>query len=418
MRTVPTAGVVKLAAWLGRSPKRYVDFLRRPRECLEAIHARELNAHLDDLLNHSLLQVHSGLDTAILRVTDRCPLRCVHCSVAASPNVGRVAKREAVFQMLDELIAMKVRTVKLTGGEPLAWPGCLETVRHAAQAGVHMEIETSAVPLRSSFLQAVEPYREQVSFAVGFDSRCRETYEAFRNKPGSFAKVSAALELLKAGGFRVKIMTVLSRLNQTEVPELIQWTLETFGEKGYHRLLPVLSAFGRGVESALRMGLSVQELHRFLHGVYFPLYRRLGVGRRRLNIGLPVALVPFELDIYPCCCCGIFKLGIMPDGDVGLCHLCDGYHRLTAGRVGREGATIRSLWETGRPFGAMRRLRREQLSGVCSRCRFFAVCLGGCRVHALAQYGGFSASDPTCQAFAEAGLFPEESLLAEGAMDR
>ncbi|MBC8524923.1 MAG: hypothetical protein H8D27_06145 [Chlorobium phaeobacteroides] len=51
------------------------------------------------------------------------------------------------------------------------------------------------------------------------------------------------------------------------------------------------------------------------------------------------------------------------------------------------------------------------MKGICSDCRFFRACAGGCRVHAEAVYGDASYADPTCQSFMEAGLFPEESLM-------
>ena len=64
-------------------------------------------------------------------MTDRCNLRCLYCM----PETGAVAAAQGELLTFDEIrrvvsamARLGVRGLRLTGGEPMARPGCLELV--------------------------------------------------------------------------------------------------------------------------------------------------------------------------------------------------------------------------------------------------------------------------------------------------
>ena len=70
-------------------------------------------------------------------VTDRCNLRCVYCM----PAKGAAFLPPEALLSLDEILRavscaarLGIRAVRLTGGEPMARPGCLSLVRRLKQA--------------------------------------------------------------------------------------------------------------------------------------------------------------------------------------------------------------------------------------------------------------------------------------------
>lgn len=82
---------------------------------------------------------HTGLPTCFVRLTG-CPLRCHYCDTAYAFQGG---ERMAIEDILDDVAQRNVRHVCVTGGEPLAQPGCSELLSVLCDAGYHVSIETS-----------------------------------------------------------------------------------------------------------------------------------------------------------------------------------------------------------------------------------------------------------------------------------
>lgn len=90
---------------------------------------------------HSLQgeSVTVGLPTVFVRLTG-CPLRCQYCDTTYAFNGG---KKIAVAQILNEVAQYNCRYVCVTGGEPLAQPGCIELLKQLCDKGYEVSIETS-----------------------------------------------------------------------------------------------------------------------------------------------------------------------------------------------------------------------------------------------------------------------------------
>lgn len=85
-----------------------------------------------------------GLPTVFVRLTG-CPLRCGYCDSAYAFYGGERRSFEAI---LAEVKAYRPRYVCVTGGEPLAQPGCLVLLSMLCDEGYEVSLETSgAMPL-------------------------------------------------------------------------------------------------------------------------------------------------------------------------------------------------------------------------------------------------------------------------------
>lgn len=80
-----------------------------------------------------------GLPTVFIRLTG-CPLRCTWCDTEYAFQGGTL---RAVDDVVAEVLASGVRTVCVTGGEPLAQKACLNLLSRLCDAGLSVSLETS-----------------------------------------------------------------------------------------------------------------------------------------------------------------------------------------------------------------------------------------------------------------------------------
>lgn len=80
-----------------------------------------------------------GLPTVFVRLTG-CPLRCQYCDTAYAFSGGQSLSLAAILERVRELGA---GYVTVTGGEPLAQPGCLPLLTALCDAGYETSLETS-----------------------------------------------------------------------------------------------------------------------------------------------------------------------------------------------------------------------------------------------------------------------------------
>lgn len=81
----------------------------------------------------------AGMPTVFVRLTG-CPLRCTYCDTAYAFSGG---ERLPLERIIAEVGRYRTRYVTVTGGEPLAQPGCLELMRQLLALGYRVSLETS-----------------------------------------------------------------------------------------------------------------------------------------------------------------------------------------------------------------------------------------------------------------------------------
>ena len=90
-----------------------------------------------------------GLPTTFVRLTG-CPLRCQYCDTAYAFSGGALVGLDEILARVAE---MGTHYVTVTGGEPLAQPGCLALLEQLCDAGYEVSLETSG----ALDIRAVDP---------------------------------------------------------------------------------------------------------------------------------------------------------------------------------------------------------------------------------------------------------------------
>ncbi len=80
-----------------------------------------------------------GWPTVFVRLTG-CPLRCQYCDTAYAFHDGSMMERVDILERVREFGA---RHVTVSGGEPLAQPGCIPLLAELCDAGYRVSLETS-----------------------------------------------------------------------------------------------------------------------------------------------------------------------------------------------------------------------------------------------------------------------------------
>ena len=170
-------------------------------------------------------RVHTDLR---LSLTDRCNLRCTYCMPAE--GLSWLPKPELLTD--DELVrlagvfaSLGVRTVRLTGGEPLLRPGLPGLVARLTGLGLRSSLTSNGLGLQRQAQALKEAGLARVN--VSLDTLRPERFLELTRRD-RFADVIAGLAAAKEAGLEpVKVNTVLMRgVNDDEASDLLHWALE------------------------------------------------------------------------------------------------------------------------------------------------------------------------------------------------
>ncbi|SDK96633.1 cyclic pyranopterin monophosphate synthase subunit MoaA [Pseudomonas delhiensis] len=163
-----------------------------------------------------------------LSVTDRCDFRCTYCMSEDMQFLPRdqVLSLEELYAVADAFIALGVRRIRITGGEPLVRKGLSSLL---ARLGARPELEDLAITSNGSQLagRAAELRAAGVRrLNISLDSLRRERFAAF-TRSDRLPQVLAGIEAARAAGFeRIKLNCVVQKgRNDDEVCELVEYAL-------------------------------------------------------------------------------------------------------------------------------------------------------------------------------------------------
>lgn len=323
----------------------------------------------------------AGLDTLVLRLTNRCNLSCAYCYAEGEPAGADLPPELAVKAVSLACPPGGSLHIQFTGGEPLlCWDTAAQVLDFGRATGrqIQASLQTNGTLLTPELCQELKA--RQVAVGVSLDGVAADN--AARFFPGgspSFPAAVQGLQALAEAGMVVNLTAVVTAVNVQNLDRLLEFALWCGNIHGVG--LDLVRPQGRGAGAEL-----------------FPSPQALEEGMSRLlarydqlaDLGRPVRLKELERlrlllrtgrrrDCY-CNAQTGRSLAVTPDGCLWPCSALAGVDGCLLGQ------SDAGAWPPQRPCPVL------EPPEVCTRCPAFGLCGGGCPAARLA---GFSQLD--CQ---------------------
>ena len=186
-----------------------------------------------------------GHRKALLKITDRCDLRCSHCFVSATAE-GEDMSASALRGAISRLLAARVTNVTITGGEPLVHPELPEILSDLVAADLNVTVCTNGVNVTDELIRCASELG-RVSFNVSLDGARDSSHGRFRGNLESFDRtVANSRRLSEAQLLKGILSTPNSLADPDEYAEILVLASDL---DATYMLLNPLSSFGRGIRN-------------------------------------------------------------------------------------------------------------------------------------------------------------------------
>lgn len=313
-----------------------------------------------------------------------CNLKCVHCY----PTAGKVKPAELTTEeskaCITEFASTGVKSIFMSGGEPLLKKDLLDLVKHAADEGIMMFLCTNATLLSEKRGNQLKEAGLQGVF-VGLEGVSQETVDRFSGVKGTLeAKIKGIKGSIKAG-LLTNIDFVCTAYNYDELEPLIDLAqkLQIHGFS-LKRFVPA----GRGKEHIDALWVEPAHYQKAINT-----YCNHVINPGEMDFAAHEPLVTGRLtELKPktsymtTCQVGVW-CGVTHCGDVLPCPMMP----ITIGNLKEEPLT--DIWQNSAVIAHLK--DKNLLKGQCGSCELRYSC-GGCRASAYALSGDYLAEDAQC----------------------
>lgn len=305
----------------------------------------------------------------VIEITGQCRQVCPHCTGRRTPHVPW----SDIQKTIEEAASLGVRTVRITGGEPLLHPDIRNILTYAKAKKIMVILNTTAEDMSPTLLKTVAMNVDAALISLqGYDEESNAAYTRSRSP---FLEKIKNIFLLKAYLPTLWLATVIT---------------PAFG-RTFQKFLPLVKKIAPDNWALFRVIGKKDEVKEMDLAFYRGLTLNI-MKARRDNIHVTIG------NAIPMCITGnlqtgkqAFDGGDFDDGHVRMVRSREGFFKPSYFLDTNLGDTIQTAW--AHPF--LRELdRTDYLPNLCQRCPVLNTCHGGCRAMALRNYGTALAPDP------------------------
>lgn len=248
------------------------------------------------------LRNNNVLFSALIELTYKCNLKCIHCYALGESTVKRELSTLEIYKLLDDLREAGVFKLTLTGGELFVREDIFEILNYTMKLGFLVDIFTNGNLLNEGEIRQLSKLNIR-SIQCSLYGANNIVHEKISGVKDSFFKTVECLELCKEYCIPINIKTVLMNLNYEDYEALERLSSRlgaTFQTSTL--LIPHLSGETNNLSNSIKdykilTDLCVKDLLRVGKRSYFKEKNIkesiCGMGKSSLSVD------PFG-DIYPC----------------------------------------------------------------------------------------------------------------------
>lgn len=355
------------------------------------------------------------LSTIYFYITDGCNLRCKHCWIqpkfTGSAKSCNYISLELFKSIIGEAKPLGLKSVKLTGGEPLIHPEITGMLRFIKDEGLGLTVETNGTVATGEICRLIAACKNPF-VSVSVDGADAAVHEKIRGVEGCFGDAVSGIRALAEAGLKPQVIMTLMAENREQIPPLIDMAKSlNAGSVKINVVQP--TARGEKMHQAGQT-LPVEELIRVGNWVENELSEEKGI---RVMFSHPHAFRPLsrlfgEKGGGGRGVCHIQNIiGVLGNGKYALCGIGETLPELVFGEAGKD--KLEEVWNNNPVLTELRDGLPSRLGGVCGRCFMNPICLGSCIAQNYFTNRDLWAPFWFCEEAQKLGLFPETRLRDE-----
>ncbi len=343
--------------------------------------------------------------TVSIALTGRCNLRCSYCFYANEMTALADLKTEQWLRFFDQLGAMGVMRVSLSGGEVFTRGDLFELIDGVIDNRMRYSLLTNGTLVDDQLVSRFHEGRRRArldSIQLSIDGATAEVHN--RSRPRSFERATAGLKALVKEGFPVTVRVTVNRHNVHQLDRLAEFLLEEIGIRSFttNDAMPV----GSGCQNADDVGLDAEGQRAAMAALERITERYQGrvtalagpLARARMFEDMVQArrtgklAKNWEMGRLSSCGCVYSRIDVLHDGTIVPCNMLPG---LRLGNVAVD--SLADIWASHPILDQMRSRRTIAMRTLpgCDRCEWNAFCNGGCPGLAHQLTGELNMPDPT-----------------------
>jgi MoaA/NifB/PqqE/SkfB family radical SAM enzyme len=216
----------------------------------EAIAGSDLQSFFEFLGRTGNLLVH---------LSDICNLQCKHCYLDASPMGSCMLPLDLVLRTMEEADALGIKSVQLSGGEPLLHPNIDAILKAAKGKRFPLSLSTNGTRIDDSIADLLSEINASIVASIDGPS---VYHDSFRGRQGCFNQAEEGIGRLIDRGLHVRIVSTICEDNYEHIDWCAAWAHSM--NAAVLQFQP-LEHFGRG-RNIYRRALSEERIHDlFIH---------------------------------------------------------------------------------------------------------------------------------------------------------
>ena len=170
--------------------------------------------NLAQVMNRARAQNY--LYSVLLELTFQCNLKCQFCYNDLDAK-GKRLSMDDYRTLLDDLAAMETLSLSFTGGEPLVYPHFFELAAYARKLGFSITVKSNGVTLNETNAKRLKDEVDPWIVEMSLHGACAATHDSLTMHHGSFDRMLQNIRFMRDLGFRMKLNSARTCLNENEV---------------------------------------------------------------------------------------------------------------------------------------------------------------------------------------------------------